>query len=235
MASVSLEKNVVHQSIRSRSSGQIPCSASIHRYVLFNKPYNVLCQFSDRDPTQHSRLTLKDYLPIPDIYPVGRLDQDSEGLVLLTNHGALQHQLSHPRFGHPRTYWVQVEGNPSDRDLDPIRQGGLAIQTYRTRPAQVKQIPEPDLPPRNPPIRFRRSIPTHWLELTLTEGHNRQVRRMTAKIGFPTLRLVRVAIGSLQLGDLGPGEWRELTLKEQKELLQVCQHHRSDRRSDRSY
>jgi 23S rRNA pseudouridine2457 synthase len=205
-----------------------------YRYVLFHKPYNVLCQFSDRDSTQQNRLTLKEYLPIPDIYPVGRLDQDSEGLVLLTNHGALQHQLSHPRFGHPRTYWVQVEGNPKNSDLDPLRRGGLTIQHYSTRPAQVKLIPEPHLPPRNPPIRFRQSIPTRWLEMTLREGHNRQVRRMTARVGFPTLRLVRVGIGSLQLGDLSPGEWRELTATEQSELLKLCPRHLRDRPSGNS-
>ncbi len=192
-----------------------------YSYVLFYKPYNVFCQFTEDNPTAE-RETLKDYIPIPDIYPVGRLDQDSEGLLLLTNHGQLQHRLSHPKFYHPRTYWVQVEGVPQEADLHPLRQG-VMIQGDRTRPALVSLLPEaPDLPPRNPPIRFRKSIPTTWLEMTLTEGRNRQVRRMTAAIGFPTLRLVRVAIGELCLVDLAPGKWRHLTLQEVSYLESFC-------------
>jgi len=179
-----------------------------------NKPYGVLCQFSgDRD-------TLKNYISIQDVYPVGRLDHDSEGLVLLTDDGELQHRLSDPRFGHPRTYWVQVEGIPEDKALRRLREG-VIIQGYRTRPAQVRLLPaEPALPPRDPPIRFRKSVPTAWIEITLTEGRNRQVRRMTATVGHPTLRLVRVAIGNLRLEGLMPGRWRELT---SPELLQLRQ------------
>jgi len=173
--------------------------------LAFNKPFGVLCQFSgERD-------TLKNYISIQDVYPVGRLDRDSEGLVLLTDDGELQHRLSDPRFGHPRTYWAQVEGIPEEKALRRLREG-VTIQGYRTRPAQVRLLEtEPALPPRHPPIRFRKSVPTAWIELTLSEGRNRQVRRMTAAVGHPTLRLVRVAIGTLLLEGLKPGEWRELT------------------------
>jgi 23S rRNA pseudouridine2457 synthase len=189
-----------------------------HRYLLFHKPYGVLSQFTD---ATGSRSTLQDYIPIPELYPVGRLDHDSEGLLLLTNHGQLQHRLSHPQFHHPRTYWVQVERIPTDADLEPLRQGGVAIQDYRTRPTQVQVIAEPSLPPRDPPIRVRQAIPTAWIEITLTEGRNRQVRRMTAAIGFPTLRLVRSAIAHLPLANLTPGQWRELTMTEQAALLDL--------------
>ncbi|HEY9646410.1 MAG TPA: pseudouridine synthase, partial [Chroococcidiopsis sp.] len=196
------------------------------RYLLFHKPYDVLTQFSD---PRHSDLaaterdrqtrTLKDFIPVPDVYPVGRLDRDSEGLLLLTSNGRLQHWLTDPKFQHPRTYWVQVEHIPTDRDLEPLRQG-IPIQTYRTRPAIARLLTDqPSLPPRHPPIRVRQSIPTAWLELTLTEGRNRQVRRMTAAIGFPTLRLVRVAIAHLRLEGLEPGQWRDLTDAELEPLL----------------
>ncbi len=198
------------------------------RYILFYKPYDVLCQFTDpgaaesgagdaKDGTA-ARRTLKDYIPVPDVYPVGRLDQDSEGLMLLTNDGGLQHRLSDPKFQHPRTYWVQVERIPDEAALQQLR-SGVTIKGYRTRPARVHRLdPEPSLPPREPPIRFRKNVPTAWLELTLTEGRNRQVRRMTASVGFPTLRLVRVGIGELRLTDLAPGEWRELTGEELSQL-----------------
>ncbi|MFZ9737370.1 MAG: pseudouridine synthase [Prochlorotrichaceae cyanobacterium] len=204
------------------------------RYILFYKPYNVLCKFSDR--SGDAGQTLKDFIPIPEIYPVGRLDRDSEGLVLLTNHGWAQHCLSHPRFQHGRTYWVQVEGIPTEEALQQLRQG-IPIQDYVTRPAQVQRLSaEPDLPPRDPPIRFRKTVPTQWLALTLTEGRNRQVRRMTAAVGFPTLRLVRVAFEysqrspkkgkktaplQLKLEGLAPGDWRELSPEEQQ-ALQRC-------------
>lgn len=181
-----------------------------YRYILFYKPYDVLTQFTDNSG-ETKRRTLKDYIPIPDVYAVGRLDRDSEGLLLLTDDGQMQHRLSDPKFAHPRTYWVQVEGIP-DADAIAALQTGVTIQDYRTRSTKVQLLStEPALPPREPPIRFRKSIPTAWLEMTLTEGRNRQVRRMTAAVGFPTLRLVRSAIGNLSLEALKPGEWRELT------------------------
>ena len=182
-----------------------------HRYLLFNKPYDVVCQFSR---SSEDRPTLKDYIPVPDIYPVGRLDHDSEGLLLLTGDGQMQHALTDPKFGHPRTYWAQVEGIPEDSALQRLRDG-FDLNRYRTRPAKVRLLEkEPELWPRNPPIRYRPSIPTAWVEITLTEGRNRQVRRMTAAVGYPTLRLVRVAIGSLRVDGLEPGKWRELTATE---------------------
>jgi 23S rRNA pseudouridine2457 synthase len=190
------------------------------RYLLFYKPYDVLSQFTDeKSPT--FRRTLKDFIPISDIYPVGRLDRDSEGLMLLTNNGRVQHRLTDPRFQHPRTYWVQVEHDPDEAALQKLR-SGIVIQDYRTRPATVTRLDtEPALPPRDPPIRYRKTVPTAWIELTLTEGRNRQVRRMTAAVGFPTLRLVRVAIAHLRLGTLQPGEWRDLTTEELKPLLRM--------------
>lgn len=191
------------------------------RYLLFYKPYGVLSQFGRAGETSHP--TLKDYIPIPSVYPVGRLDHDSEGLLLLTNHGQLQHRLSDPRFGHRRTYWVQVEGIPDQAALQALRRG-VVIQQVQTRPAEVERLgSEPALPPRHPPIRYRKTVPTTWLTLTLTEGRNRQVRRMTAAVGFPTLRLVRVAIAHLQLQELQPGQWRDLTPVELQHLRQLTQ------------
>lgn len=187
-----------------------------YRYILFNKPYGVLSQFTD---SSGEKRTLKDYISVADVYPVGRLDWDSEGLMLLTDNGQLQHRLSHPKFGHPRTYWVQVERVPDSNAIAQL-QSGVMISGLLTRPAIVKLLTdEPPLPPREVPIRFRKNIPTAWLEMTLTEGRNRQVRRMTAKVGFPTLRLVRVAIAQLNLQDLLPGSLRNLTLEEVKNLL----------------
>jgi 23S rRNA pseudouridine2457 synthase len=179
-----------------------------NRYIIFHKPYGVLSQFTQESP---KHITLKEYINVPDIYPVGRLDWDSEGLLLLTNDGQLQHRLAHPRFGHRRTYWAQVERIP-DADAIYKLQTGLEIQDYRTRPAQVRLLlEEPPVNERIPPIRFRKSVPTAWLEMTLTEGKNRQVRRMTAAVGFPTLRLIRVSIANIQLDDLASGQWREIT------------------------
>jgi 23S rRNA pseudouridine2457 synthase len=190
-----------------------------HRYILFNKPFNVLSQFTDRmattDANPGNRVLLKDYISVPDVYPVGRLDQDSEGLMLLTSNGPLQHRLSDPKFEHPRTYCVQVENIPTTEALEALRRGGIPIQNYRTRPTQVQLLnADPNFPDRNPPIRHRKSIPTAWIEIILTEGRNRQVRRMTAAVGFPTLRLMRTAIGQLKLNDLPPGTWRDLTDEE---------------------
>ncbi len=197
-----------------------------YRYILFYKPYQVLCQFTDNESEGNKRLTLKDYIPIPDVYSVGRLDLDSEGLLLLTNNGSLKHRLGHRKFAHPRTYWVQVERIPDEQALNKLRRGVL-IKGYLTRPAMVKILPiEPSLPPREPPIRYRKSVPTCWLEITLTEGRNRQVRQMTAAVGFPTLRLVRVAIGivkgkqcfQLSLDGLNLGQWRDVNLTERRVL-----------------
>jgi 23S rRNA pseudouridine2457 synthase len=184
----------------------------LHRYILFYKPFGVLCQFSGEGRT------LKHYIPIENIYAAGRLDHDSEGLLLLTNDGSLQHRLTDPKFQHPRTYWAQVEGTPDEKALQRLA-SGVTIRDYRTRPARVRRLSqEPALPPRDPAIRYRKSVPTAWLEITLTEGRNRQVRRMTAAVGHPTLRLVRVVIGDLRLQKLQPGEWRELTGDEVRRL-----------------
>lgn len=174
--------------------------------ILFNKPYGVVSQFSPdgRHPT------LKDYIPVPGVYPAGRLDTDSEGLLILTDDGKLQHRISHPLHKLPKTYWVQVEGIPTPAALQQLRQG-VDLGDFVTRPAHAKIIAEPaGLWPRTPPVRFRKNIPTAWLELTIREGRNRQVRRMTAKTGFPTLRLIRWSIGEWTLADLNPGEWRAL-------------------------
>jgi len=174
--------------------------------VLLNKPYGVICQFSP----EGERATLRDFLPQRDIYPAGRLDADSEGLVVLTAEGPLQHVISDPRHKLPKTYYAQVEGTVSDRALASLRKG-VALSDYTTRPAEARQVDEPAwLWPRVPPIRFRREIPTAWIELKLLEGRNRQVRRMTAAVGLPTLRLVRYAIGMWDLAGLEPGAWREL-------------------------
>ncbi len=170
--------------------------------ILFNKPYGVLSQFTDAN----GRAILADYIPVTDVYPAGRLDRDSEGLLLLTDDGKLQRRLSDPRFRKPKAYWVQVEGEPDSAALDRLRRG-IELDGGLTAPAQVRRIPKPDLWPRVPPIRVRRSIPTHWLEIMLTEGRNRQVRRMTAAVGHPTLRLVRYSVGNYTIAGLKPGEW----------------------------
>lgn len=174
--------------------------------LLLNKPFGVLCQFTD----QAGRPTLADHVPVRDVYPAGRLDHDSEGLVLLTDDGALQSRLAEPRHGVEKVYWAQVEGMPAAEALERLRQG-IALKDGRTRPARVALISEPPrLWPREPPIRYRAAIPTAWIEIGLREGRNRQVRRMTAAVGHPTLRLIRAAVGPYSLGELRPGEWREV-------------------------
>lgn len=178
------------------------------------KPFDVLCQFTDST----GRATLKDYVPIPGLYPVGRLDRDSEGLLLLSNDGRLAHRLTDPRYGHPRTYLVQVERIPGPEALATLRRG-LVLKDGPTLPAEAELLAEePILPERPVPIRFRKNVPTAWLRLILREGRNRQVRRMTAAVGHPTLRLVRVAIGPIMLADLKPGQWRDLSPRERAAL-----------------
>ena len=172
--------------------------------ILFNKPYNVLTQFTDKA----GRRTLADFIALPKVRPAGRLDYDSEGLLLLTDDGPLQARITDPKHKLPKTYWVQVEGVPDEAALQSLRDG-IVLDGQRTRLASARALAEPALWPRDPPIRFRKNIPATWIELTLTEGRNRQVRRMTAAVGFPTLRLVRVAVGPYRLAGLAPGEWRE--------------------------
>ncbi len=175
------------------------------RILLFNKPFGVICQFS-RDGLHP---TLADYIALPGFYPAGRLDTDSEGLLLLTDDGKLQHRITDPRHKLFKTYWVQVEGVPDEAALERLRRG-VMLNDGMTRPAEARLIAEPaNLWPRNPPIRSRKNIPTSWLELAIGEGRNRQVRRMTAAVGYPTLRLIRYAIGDWTLERLLPGEWRE--------------------------
>lgn len=175
--------------------------------VAFNKPFNVLCQFTDQ--SQPPRATLAAFRLPPRVYAAGRLDYDSEGLLLLTDDGALAHRLTDPRHKVPKTYWVQVEGVPDAEKLGALQRGVL-LKDGLTLPARVHQIDPPQLWPRTPPVRFRKTVPDAWLEITLREGRNRQVRRMTAAVGLPTLRLVRVAMGQYHLGDLQPGQWRRL-------------------------
>lgn len=177
---------------------------------LFNKPYGVLSQFTDRG-TDTKRETLSDYISVPRIYPAGRLDRDSEGLLLLTDDGKLQARIADPKFKMPKSYWVQVEGVP-DADALSTLANGVQLNDGRTKPAKVKIISPPDLWPRNPPVRFRKTVADSWLELTIIEGKNRQVRRMTAAIGHPTLRLVRWSIGKWNIDDIAPGKWAQITV-----------------------
>lgn len=178
--------------------------------LLLNKPFNVLCQFTDGDKRQ----TLADFVTMKDVYPAGRLDRDSEGLVLLTDDGALQHRISHPRHKLEKSYWVQVEGVPDEQKIAALC-AKVTLKDGQTAPAKARIISEPKLWPRQPPIRVRAQIPTSWLELTITEGRNRQVRRMTAAIGHPTLRLIRHKIGPWSLAGLAPGEWQEAKIPEE--------------------
>ncbi|MDP2228421.1 MAG: pseudouridine synthase [Moraxellaceae bacterium] len=177
------------------------------RLILLNKPYLTLCQFSDKD----GRPTLADHVDIPEVYPAGRLDHDSEGLLLLTDDGVVQARIADPRWKMPKTYWAQVEGKITAEALAKLA-AGVELNDGLTLPAEARELQTPDLWERNPPIRYRANIPTSWVELVLREGRNRQVRRMTAAVGFPTLRLVRVAIGPWTTEGLAPGEWRSIDI-----------------------
>lgn len=179
------------------------------RVILLNKPYGVLSQFTDRGNAGSKRRTLSELIDVPGVYPAGRLDQDSEGLMILTNDGRLQHQIANPANKMPKTYWAQVEGLPDEAALQKLREG-VELSDGLTAPAKARTLPDLEhLWPRVPPIRYRKSVPDSWIELTITEGRNRQVRRMTAAVGHPTLRLIRVRIGAWELGKLQPGEWQD--------------------------
>jgi len=199
------------------------------RILLLNKPFDVLCQFTDSE----GRSTLAEFVQEKGFYPAGRLDRDSEGLVLLTNDGQLQHCIAHPRHKMKKTYSVQVEGEIDETALDALRQG-IELKDGPTRPAQAERIEEPTVWPRNPPIRYRAQIPTSWLSLTISEGRNRQVRRMTAAVGFPTLRLIRCAIGPWRLEELAPGAYREIPHNELLTLQQQCQRLKFNQRKPRT-
>lgn len=184
--------------------------------IAFHKPYGVLCQFTADQPGQR---TLAEFGFPKRVFPIGRLDQDSEGLLLLGDEPGWVDRLLDPRHGHPRTYHAQVEGDPAREALERLARGGLDLKTHRTLPCRARRLdPAPEFPPRDPPIRFRKNVPDRWIELVLTEGKNRQVRRMTAAVGHPTLRLVRVAIGRLALDPLPRGEWRELDEMDRERL-----------------
>jgi 23S rRNA pseudouridine2457 synthase len=189
----------------------------MNRLILFNKPYQVMCQFTD----DAGRPTLADYIPVTDVYAAGRLDYDSEGLVVLTNSGQIQHLISDPRSKLPKTYLVQIEGVPDEEAIRRLSHG-VRLRDGMTRPAKVFLTESPDLWPRVPPIRERKAIPTTWLSMTVTEGRNRQIRRMTAAVGYPTLRLIRKSVGPWEIGRLKPGEWRELAgPNERQDLLDL--------------
>ena len=184
------------------------------RLILFNKPFNVLSQFTDKSTSEETgetgaRQTLSAFIDVPGVYPAGRLDRDSEGLLLLTDDGRLQARIADPRFKLAKTYLVQVEGAPDEAALADLRKGVL-LKDGPTRPAEAELIAPPQLWPRDPPVRFRKTVPDHWLRLTIREGRNRQVRRMTAAVGLPTLRLVRWSVGDWTVADLATGQWRAI-------------------------
>ncbi|WP_435247312.1 pseudouridine synthase [Vibrio sp. nBUS_14] len=187
------------------TSAKPKVSVEDRKVILFNKPFDTLSQFTDGE----GRKTLADFIPVKDVYAAGRLDRDSEGLMVLTNDGIFQAKLIQPNSKSPKTYWVQVEGAPSEEDLDKLRKG-VELKDGMTLPAKVEVMAEPKVWDRNPPVRFRAAIPTTWLAITIIEGRNRQVRRMTANIGFPTLRLIRYSMGNMSVGQLQPGEWKEI-------------------------
>ena len=183
-----------------------------HVLILFNKPFNVLSQFTDRSLEASGRETLSHYVPVPHVYPAGRLDRDSEGLLLLTDDGKLQAQIADPKHKMAKTYWVQVEGAPQEDALQSLRRG-VRLKDGVTQPAKARLIEEPmGLWPRNPPIRVRKSVPDSWIEMVIREGKNRQIRRMTAAVGHPCLRLIRAQIGDWRLGDLMPGDYKKLII-----------------------
>ena len=180
----------------------------MNRVILFNKPFGVLSQFTDKGTEGSPRPTLSAYIDEKGFYPAGRLDRDSEGLMVLTDNGALQARISHPKYKLAKTYWVQVEGTPEDSALAALR-SGVTLKDGQTKPAKVTRIDPPaELWDRDPPVRFRKSVPDAWLSITITEGRNRQVRRMTAHVGLPTLRLIRASVGQWDLNTLRPGAWR---------------------------
>lgn len=187
----------------------------MNRLILFNKPYRVLTKFTDRD----GRATLADYISVPDVYPAGRLDYESEGLVLLTNAGWLQSYISEPRHKLPKTYWVQVEGIPTVAALEQLATG-VQLKDGMTLPAQAHVMGAPPVWPRTPPIRVRKTVPDSWIALTITEGRNRQIRRMTAAVGYPTLRLIRWSIGPWSLENLQPGEWQAIRCPRNRQEIQ---------------
>lgn len=193
-----------------------PASPEQHRTLIFCKPYKVLSSFTDSE----GHATLSNYITVPDVYAAGRLDYDSEGLLILTSDGQLAHRITHPKYKLTKIYWVQVENTPTETTLNQLRQG-IVIQGQKTLPAGVKLLEaDPEIFPRSEPIRYRPTIPTAWLEIRLKEGRKRQIRRMTAAVGHPTLRLIRIAIGPLTLASLTPGQWRDLTKAELKTLQQ---------------
>ncbi|GAA6209012.1 pseudouridine synthase [Cognatishimia sp. WU-CL00825] len=182
------------------------------RVILLNKPFDVLSQFTDKGSEVSTRRTLSDFVNVPGVYAAGRLDRDSEGLLILTDDGKLQHRIAHPKNKMTKSYWAQVEGAPSDDALAQLR-SGVQLKDGMTRPAKARKIPEPaQLWPRTPPIRFRKNVPDSWIELTISEGRNRQVRRMTAAVGHPTLRLIRYRVGSWTLDGIPTGAWVETSV-----------------------